>query len=62
MHLYGGINGTFHLCCHAEFVSSPKGIGDYTQKPSDVWNGEPMKQVRLDFLKGIIPHECIETC
>ena len=62
MHLYGGINGTFHLCCHAEHVSSPKGIGDHNQKPSEVWNGEPMKQVRLDFLKGDIPGECIETC
>ena len=62
MHLYGSLNGTYHLCCHAEFVSSPKGIGDYTQKPSDVWNGEPMKQVRRNFLNGVIPPECIETC
>ena len=62
MHLYGSLNGTFHLCCHAEFVSSQKGIGDHTQKPSDVWNGKPMRQVRLDFLKGVIPKECVETC
>jgi len=62
MHLFGGLNGTYHLCCHAEFVASPKGIGDHNQKPSDVWNGEPMKQVRRDFLDGIIPPECVETC
>ena len=62
MHLFGGLSGTYHLCCHAEFVTASKSIGDHTQKPSEVWNGEPMRQVRRDFLNEVIPLECIETC
>ena len=63
MHLYGCINGTYHLCCHVEFnASNPAVLGTHTDRLSNIWNGNPIKKVRNDFLKGETPVECMEAC
>ena len=63
IHMYGSLQGTFYNCCHVEFnASNPIILGDHNQKLSDIWNGEKLKQVRKDFLKGRPPKECVEVC
>ena len=63
MHLYGSLNGTFHVCCHAEFASTKSiELGDSTQSLKDIWNSENFRYVRKSFLQGKPPLECIETC
>ena len=63
IHLFGGLQGTYHLCCHSEF-SSPNSVslGNSRQSLNDVWNGDPIKKARLSFLRGEDIPECVETC
>ena len=62
MHIFGGLRGTFHLCCHAEFQPNTTIVGDHSQKLEDIWNSEVYKKVRLDFLANKIPNDCITAC
>jgi hypothetical protein len=62
MHIFGGLRGTFHLCCHAEFQPNTTIVGDHSQKLEDIWNSEVYKKVRLDFLNNKIPTDCITAC
>lgn len=62
MHMYGGLQGNFRLCCFADYLSDPITLGTHENSLLDVWNGEAYKKVRLDFLNGKIPSECIEAC
>jgi hypothetical protein len=62
MHIFGGLRGTFHLCCHAEFQPNTTIVGDHSQKLEDIWNSEVYKKVRLDFLNNKIPTDCIHAC
>jgi hypothetical protein len=62
MHIFGGLRGTFHLCCHAEFQPNTTIVGDHSQKLEDIWNSEVYKKVRLDFLNNKIPNDCITAC
>jgi len=63
IHLFGGLQGTYHLCCHSEFASSNSiPLGNSQQSLNNVWNGTPMKEARLSFLKDIDIPECVETC
>ena len=63
VHLYGCLGGTFHLCCHSEFnAKNPTILGTHEDRLPDIWNGEPLKKIRNDFLKGKTPTECEEAC
>ena len=61
--MYGSLAGTFYNCCHVEFnASRPVVLGNYTQKLSEIWNGDEVKKIRNDFLNNSIPPECYEAC
>jgi organic radical activating enzyme len=60
--MFGTIRGDYRLCCYAEYVEPNIVLGKSDQSLTDVWNGEPLKKVRRDMLKGKIPYECIKAC
>ncbi len=62
IHIFGTIRGEYRLCCHAEYEHPNIQLGTHEQSLTDVWNGEPLKKVRKDMLKGKIPSECIQAC
>ena len=62
MHIFGGLNGNYHLCCHAQFQADSTIVGTYDQSLSDIWNSDHYKDTRLNFLKNKIPIECIKAC
>ena len=61
-HIFGSLSGNFHLCCHAEWENPPLILGNSTQTSTQIWNGEPLKKVRKQFLKGEIPTVCKNVC
>jgi hypothetical protein len=62
MHIFGGLNGNYHLCCHAQFQADSTIVGTYDQSLSDIWNSDHYKDTHLNFLKNKIPIECIKAC
>lgn len=62
MHLYGSIVGDYRICCHADNVEDKQWLGAAKDKPTEVWNSDGFKQIRLDMLNGKIPKECMNTC
>lgn len=61
IHLHGDIRGEYALCCHTDNYFKDGNIirtGDSSQAPLEVWNGEPMRKARLQFLAGSYPEEC----
>ena len=60
--MFGTIRGDYRLCCYAEYVEPNIVLGKSDQALTDVWNGEPLKKIRRDMLKGKIPHECVKAC
>ena len=61
-HIFGGLLGNYHLCCHAEYQESAPVLGPAAHSISQVWNAEPIKTVRKQFLKGEIPAVCKKVC
>tara|TARA_Y100001938_G_C8092100_1_gene435653 strand:+ start:2452 stop:3657 length:1206 start_codon:yes stop_codon:yes gene_type:complete len=61
-HIFGSITGKFHLCCHAEWETPPLVVGDSTQSLSKIWNNEPLKKVRKQFLNDEVPLVCKNVC
>ena len=61
-HIFGGLLGQYHLCCHSEFQEPPLVLGDSTQSITKVWNNDPLKNVRKQFLSGEIPAVCKKVC
>ena len=61
-HIFGGLLGNYHLCCHAEYQDSAPILGPASSSISEVWNGEPLKKVRKQFLSGDIPAVCKKVC
>ena len=61
-HIFGSLSGKFHLCCHAEWEAQPLVLGDSTQSISDIWNGDPLKKVRKQFLNDEVPLVCKNVC
>jgi MoaA/NifB/PqqE/SkfB family radical SAM enzyme len=62
MHIFGELNGTFHLCCHAAFQDNPTIVGSHEESLVDIWNSDTYKKTRLNFLKNKIPADCITAC
>jgi len=63
VHLYGCLGGTYHLCCHAEFnAKNPVVLGTHEDRLLNIWNGNPIKKIRNEFLQGETPVECVEAC
>ena len=62
IHLFGTIRGDYRLCCYAEYKNPHILLGKSDEALTDVWNGEPLRKVRRDMLKGKIPSECIKAC
>ena len=61
-HIFGGLLGNYHLCCHAEYQESAPILGPASHSISQVWNGDPLKTVRKQFLNGDIPAVCKKVC
>ena len=61
-HIFGGLLGNYHLCCHAEYQDSAPILGPASYSITQVWNGEPLKKVRKQFLAGGIPAVCKKVC
>ena len=61
-HIFGGLLGNYHLCCHAEYQDSAPILGPASYSITQVWNGEPLKKVRKQFLAGDIPAVCKKVC
>ena len=61
-HIFGGLLGNYHLCCHAEYQESAPILGPASHSISQVWNAEPLKKVRKQFLKGDMPAVCKKVC
>ena len=63
MHLFGGLSGNFHVCCHAEYIHPLDGnVGSSQEDINKVWNGDRYKEIRKDFLSGTYPSVCKTAC
>lgn len=58
IHLHKNLDGDYPLCCH---INNQDVVNTKETPISEVWNGENMKKVRKQFLKGEYPKGC-EVC
>jgi MoaA/NifB/PqqE/SkfB family radical SAM enzyme len=56
IHLHAWPNGQAYPCCHAE--SNPQFGSTRTQSLAEIWNGQPMKQLRQDMLTETPNRSC----
>jgi len=61
-HIFGGLLGNYHLCCHAEYESSSPILGSSNETITQIWNNQPLKKIRKQFLAGDIPTVCKKVC
>lgn len=62
MHLFGSIRGEYKVCCFAEYAPDSPILGTSDDEINSVWNGEPLKQIRSDFLQGNSIPACEHAC
>lgn len=63
MHLYGGLSGKYHVCCHSEYIQPLDGeVGSADQNLLEVWNGDQYKKIRKNFLNNAVPEVCKIAC
>jgi hypothetical protein len=62
MHLFGSIRGEYKICCFAEYAPNSPILGTYDDSIDSVWNGDTLKKIRKDFLKGNEIPACEHAC
>jgi len=62
MHLFGSIRGEYKVCCFAEYAPNTPILGKHNDDINSVWNGDPLKQIRKDFLAGNTVPACEYAC
>lgn len=69
LHVHGNMMGRYKVCCVSagSVMGEENSLGDCSQPVSEVWNGEPLRRIRRQFLAGEVPAACrpcyeLEAC
>jgi len=62
IHIHGDVEGKYRLCCYLQNQKEKTELGTSEDSYNAVWNGNPMKHIRSQYINNEIPRECYLTC